>query len=77
MGLNIWTKEDVINILSGIELASLRSSEYGAGCDVESFREGFRSALLAVAASFGVLTSTRQGPKGDGQAGIFLPGRPR
>ena len=52
----MWFKDDVRNILAGIELSSAQLAAFCPDYDTEAYRAGFRAALLAVAASFGLLT---------------------
>ncbi len=55
MNLDMWFRDDIRNILIGIEVASAQT--FGDLSDGEqlAFRNGFRAALLAVAASFGIV----------------------
>lgn len=55
MNLNMWFKDDIRNILLGIEFASAQSVSGLSDAEQAAFRNGFRSALLAVAASFGIV----------------------
>ena len=54
MGLDIWFKEDIRNILLGIELANGHLASYCSDDEVRAYREGFRAALIATAVSFGI-----------------------
>lgn len=53
MGLDMWFKEDIRNIIMGIALATPRMGlDYQDG-GIE-FQEGFHAALEAIAVSFGI-----------------------
>ena len=54
MGLDLWTKEDIRNILLGVELASAHLAIHCSDAEVRAYREGFKAALLATAVSFGI-----------------------
>jgi hypothetical protein len=54
MGLDIWFKDDIKNILLGVEFANAHLASYCREDEVQAYRDGFRAALLATAASFGI-----------------------
>lgn len=51
----MWFKDDIRNILAGIELSSGQTAAFCSDDCSEAFRTGFRAAIVATAASFGVL----------------------
>ncbi len=55
MNLDMWFKDDIRNVLVGIEFASAQTVSGQSDAEQTAFRDGFRAALLAVAASFGIL----------------------
>jgi hypothetical protein len=54
MALDIWFKEDIRNILLGVELASAHLATHYSDDEVRAYREGFKAALAAAAVSFGI-----------------------
>jgi hypothetical protein len=54
MGLDVWFKEDIRNILLGVELANAHLATHYSDAEVRAYREGFRAALAAAAVSFGI-----------------------
>ena len=54
MGLDIWFKEDIRNILLGVELANGHLASRYSDAEVRAYREGFTAALAAAAVSFGI-----------------------
>ncbi len=54
MGLDLWSKDDIRNILLGVELASAQLAIHCRDAEVRAYREGFRAALAATAVSFGI-----------------------
>lgn len=54
MGLDIWFKEDIRNILLGVELANAHLASRYSDAEVRAYREGFKAALAATAVSFGI-----------------------
>ena len=54
VGLDIWTKEDIRNILLGVELANAHLATRYSDDEVRAYREGFKAALAAAAVSFGI-----------------------
>jgi hypothetical protein len=51
----MWFKDDIRNILTGIELSSAQTAAFCSDDCTEAFRAGFRAAIVVTAASFGVL----------------------
>jgi len=54
MGLDIWFKDDIKNILLGVEVANASLASYCCEEEVQAYRDGFKAALLATAVSFGI-----------------------
>jgi len=54
MGLDIWFKDDIRNILLGVELANGHLASRYSDAEVQAYREGFQAALVATAVSFGI-----------------------
>jgi len=54
MALDIWFKEDIRNILLGVELANGHLASRYSDAEVRAYREGFRTALAAAALSLGI-----------------------
>lgn len=54
MTLNMWLKDDIRNILLGIDFAGSQMAADRADLEGQAFRDGFRTALAAVAVSLGV-----------------------
>jgi hypothetical protein len=54
MGLDIWFKDDIRNVLLGVELANAHLAIHYSGTEVRAYHEGFKAALAATAASFGI-----------------------
>lgn len=54
MGVDMWLKEDVRNILTGVHLAHANLAQHFSDPEVRAYREGFAAALTATAASFGI-----------------------
>ena len=56
MGLEVWFKDDIRNILLGVELANAHLATRYSDDEVRAYRDGFRAALAATAVSFGIYT---------------------
>jgi hypothetical protein len=54
MGLDIWFKDDIKNILTGVELANGHLASHYSDAEVRAYREGFKAALAATATSLGI-----------------------
>ena len=54
MGLDLWAKDDIRNILLGVELANAHLATRYSNAEVRAYREGFQAALAATAVSFGI-----------------------
>lgn len=54
MGLDLWAKDDIRNILLGVELANAHLATHYNDAEVQAYREGFKAALAATAVSFGI-----------------------
>jgi hypothetical protein len=57
MGLDIWYKDDIRNVLMGIGVASAHVSERYTDSDIEAYRAGFQAALAAIALGLGIRPS--------------------
>ena len=51
VGIEMWFKDDIANILSGIEQAS---EQKATDRDSDQYSRGFRAAIAAVARTFGI-----------------------
>jgi hypothetical protein len=49
MGLDIWFKDDIRNILLGVGLANAHLATHYSDAEVQAYREGFKAALAATA----------------------------
>jgi hypothetical protein len=54
MSSQIWFKDEIRDILLGIEVANAHAALYSGDPEMRAYRVGFRAALAAVAVSFGV-----------------------
>lgn len=54
MGADMWLKDDVKNILTGVHLAHTNFAQHFDNPEVRAYRAGFVAALAAAAASFGI-----------------------
>jgi hypothetical protein len=54
MALDIWFKDDIRNILLGVELANGHLASRYSDAEVRAYREGFKAALVATAISLGI-----------------------
>lgn len=63
MNLDMWFKDDIRNIIVGVELAA--KSRMGSADDEinRAFQEGFDAAIVAIAASFGLISTGTPSPK--------------
>jgi len=53
----MWFREDVRNILLGVELANAHLAAGVHGDEVQAYRAGYTAAIIATAASFGIFFS--------------------
>lgn len=53
----MWFKDDIRNILLGLDIANGHPIAYASDSEMEAYRAGFRAAIIASAASFGILIS--------------------
>ena len=80
MTLDMWWKDDIRNVLVGIDLACAQMATDRSEDERRAFREGFRAALSAVAASLGTYPTEANWPRqellslGAGKR-PYLPGR--
>jgi hypothetical protein len=54
MTLDMWLKEDIRNVLLGIDLACAHMAVERGDAEAIAFREGFQAALSSVALSLGI-----------------------
>lgn len=54
MTLDMWLKDDIRNVLLGIDLACAHMAAERSDDEAVVFREGFQAALSAVAVSLGI-----------------------
>ena len=80
MALDLWWKDDIRNVLVGIDLACAQMATDRSEDERRAFREGFRAALSAVAASLGAyptdtIRSRPEPPSFGAGKRPYLPGR--
>lgn len=61
MALDIWRKDDIRNVLLGIDLACMLMASDRSETETAIFREGFEAALSAVAVSLGICSVDQSG----------------
>jgi hypothetical protein len=54
MGLDVWFKEDLRNILLGMDVAAANLAANYTQPEARAYRDGFEAALVALAVSFGI-----------------------
>jgi hypothetical protein len=54
MALQTWLRDDIRNVLLGLEMSSAGAAETSDSPETYAWRLGFRSALAAAAVSFGI-----------------------
>jgi hypothetical protein len=54
MGTDLWLKDDIRNILVGVDLANAHIASHLDDVATTMYRQGFRAALIAAAISFGI-----------------------
>lgn len=54
MSSEMWLKDDIKNILTGVHLAHNNLARHFGDPEVRAYAEGFMAALSATAASFGI-----------------------
>ena len=54
MALDMWLKEDIRNVLLGIDLACAHMAAERSDVEAVAFRDGFQAALSSVALSLGI-----------------------
>jgi hypothetical protein len=54
MGLDVWFKDDVRNILLGMDIAAANLASNYTHPEARAYRDGFEAALVAMAVSFGI-----------------------
>ena len=73
MGLEVWFKDDIRNILLGVELANAHLATRYSDDEVRAYREGFRAALAAAAVSFGIYLMDEMETAGRHSARTLMP----
>ena len=63
MTLDMWLKDDIRNVLLGIDLACAHMAAERSDYEAAVFREGFQAALSAVAVSLGIGLVDRPSPR--------------
>lgn len=58
MSQSVWYKQDIENILRGVELACQQTAAQTTDAEIESYYRGFLAALAATATSFGIEVRT-------------------
>ena len=53
----MWFRDDVRNILLGVELANAHLAAGVPSAQVDAYRAGYTAAIIAAAASFGIFFS--------------------
>lgn len=76
MGQTVWHREDIENILRGVELACRESTARQVSAESEAFRAGYVAALAAAATSFGIRVRPGEGaqPSANGSAWLLAAG---
>ncbi len=54
MAQSVWHRQDIENILRGVELTCQHMAAQCDGPETDSYRRGFLAALAATATSFGI-----------------------
>ena len=54
MGLELWFKEDIRNVLLSLNLSSSAASRWGGGEQRDAYRQGYEEAIALVAVAFGL-----------------------
>ena len=54
MGIEMWFKDDVRNILISANASSAATAEFASGPVMQTYRLGYQSALMAVALACGI-----------------------
>ena len=80
MALDMWWKDDIRNVLVGIDLACAQMATDRNEDERCAYREGFRATLTAVAASLGVypveaIRTRQEAPSISAPRRPYLPGR--
>lgn len=73
MGLSFWFAEDVRRILSAVDQASLETYCQHNCTEVRIYRQGFASAIQAIATAFGVVVPDIQASFGLHQTALVIP----
>ena len=61
MGLDLWLKDDIGNVLQGIALATPHMGAERSEAEAAAFREGFIAALTAAAVALGIAGTPARG----------------
>jgi hypothetical protein len=54
VGLDVWFKDDVRNMLLGMDVAAANLAANYSQTEARAYRAGFEAALVALAVSFGI-----------------------
>jgi len=54
MGLELWFKEDIRNVLLSLNLSSSAAGRWGGGEQRDAYRLGYEEAIALVAVAFGL-----------------------
>jgi len=71
MGMDVWFKEDIRNILFSINTANADIADYADDPQVMAYRRGYLAALIAMAAAFGI--SLMDPIRGENYSASLLP----
>jgi hypothetical protein len=63
MGLNLWMKDDIANVIRGIALATPHMGIERTPTEAAAFQEGYLAALSAVAVSLGIVGAPERLPR--------------
>lgn len=58
MAQSVWHRQDIENVLRGVELTCQQMAAQCDGPETDSYRRGFLAALAATATSFGIQVNT-------------------
>lgn len=57
MGIELWFKDDIQNLLLSINASSATAANWASGTHVLAYRQGYQEALAAVALACGISPS--------------------
>jgi hypothetical protein len=58
MGMEMWFKDDIRNILLSVNLSSAATARWANGDLADAYRLGYTQAIEVLAVAFGILPST-------------------